>query len=262
MNWIHSLAVLTGFGGSGGGFDIGPISPVADPGVWAAFSAGVLSFISPCVLPLIPGYLSFISGVSIDRLQSGEDRAAVLKKTIFTAFIFVLGFSTVFILLGASATAIGGLLKDYQDLISKIFAVVILIFAGHFLGIYRLKFLAFEKKAHAQVKPMNVISIYIVGLAFAFGWTPCVGPILASILGIAATRENVGQGILLLSAYSLGLGIPFMLTAIAMNSLLGVFNWIKRHFRVIEIISGILLVALAVMMFFGVLERWSQSLVA
>jgi cytochrome c-type biogenesis protein len=261
MHIFFVIATLGGSVASGGGFSLNPISPVADVGIWAALLAGLLSFTSPCVLPLIPAYLSFISGVSIDQLQSSENRTAVLRKTIYTAFVFVLGFSTVFILLGAGATAVGSLLKEYQDIISKVFSVIILIFALHFLGVYRLKFLAFEKKVHATVKPLNLLSIYVVGLAFAFGWTPCVGPILGSILGVAAAKETISQGIYLLVAYSLGLAIPFMLTAIAMNSLLEVFSWVKRHFRLIEILSGVLLLILAVLMFFGVFERLSQLLV-
>jgi cytochrome c-type biogenesis protein len=261
MHFLLLIATLGGSAASGGGFNLGPISQVTDVGAWAALLAGLLSFTSPCVLPLIPAYLSFISGVSIDQLQSSENRAAVLRKTIYTALVFVLGFSTVFILLGAGATAVGSLLKEYQDIISKVFSVIILIFALHFLGVYRLKFLAFEKKVHANVKPLNLLSIYLVGLAFAFGWTPCVGPILGSILLVAQTKETVSQGIYLLTAYSLGLAIPFMLTAIAMNSLLGVFTWVKRHFRLIEILSGALLLILAVMMFFGVFDKLSQLLV-
>lgn len=235
-----------------------------DPTIFAAFLAGLLSFLSPCVLPLIPGYLSFISGVSIDKLQSGENRREVLLRTISTAFVFILGFSTVFILLGLTATALGQALNNYKDIISKVFSVIILIFGFHFLGIYRLKFLAYEKKVHASIKPLNFLSIYLVGLAFAFGWTPCVGPILAAILGVAAgtgSGTSIWKGVILLTSYSLGLAIPFMLTAIAMNSLLGVFGWIKRHFRLIEIISGLLLIAVAVLMFFGKLEEWAQHFV-
>jgi len=247
--------------GLGGGFDLGPRTPVADISIWAAFLAGLLSFVSPCVLPLIPGYLSFISGVSVDRLVSGQNRGEVLKKTVLTSLVFVLGFSTVFILLGATATALGSALETYKNTIAKVLSVIILIFGLHFLGVYRLKFLAFEKRVHAGVKPLNYLSIYLLGLAFAFGWSPCVGPILASVLAIAGTREHVGQGILLLSFYSLGLGIPFLLTGIAMNSLLGVFNWVKHHFRIIEIISGLLLIAVAVLMFFGVLEQMAKAFV-
>jgi len=257
MDFIYVINTLSNFGG------IGPIAPpsTADPTVWAAFLAGVLSFFSPCVLPLIPGYLSFISGVSIDKLHSGEDRKSVLLKTISTSLVFILGFSTVFIMLGATATTIGSALKTYQDTISKVLSVIILIFGLHFIGVYRLKFLAFEKKVHASAKPLNYLSVYLLGLAFAFGWTPCVGPILASILAVAATKGQVTQGIVLLSSYSLGLAIPFFLTAVAMNSLLGVFTWIKKHFRIIEIISGLLLITVAVLMFFGVLEKLSQSLI-
>ena len=251
---LSALPSLLGFG---------PIAPpsASDPTLLAAFVAGLLSFISPCVLPLIPGYLSFISGISIDRLQSKDNRGEVLKKTVITSIVFILGFSTVFIAIGAAASAVGQALNDYRDIISKVFSVIILIFAFHFLGVYKLKFLAFEKKVHAQVKPMNMISIYLVGMAFAFGWTPCVGPILASITAIAATQGKVWQGVFLLSAYSLGLGVPFLLTAIAMNSLLGLFTWVKKHFRAIEIVSGILLLAVAVMMFFGVFEKLGQALI-
>jgi len=240
-----------------------PLRPTSvDPTLFAAFLAGLLSFLSPCVLPLIPGYLSFISGVSLDRLQSRENRREILLKTVSTAFIFILGFSTVFIILGLTATAMGQALNEYKDIISKIFSVIILIFGFHFLGIYRFKFLAFEKKVHARVKPLNYLSIYLVGLAFAFGWTPCVGPILAAVLGIAAgtgAETSIWKGVILLTSYSLGLAIPFMLTAIALNSLLGVFGWVKRHFRLIEIISGLLLVAVAILMFFGKLEQWAKS---
>ena len=248
---------------TGGGFDLGPLAPTSGPDVtlWAAFVAGLLSFFSPCVLPLIPGYLSFISGVSIDRLQSDVNRSEVIKRTFYTSLVFVLGFSTVFILLGATATAVGSAMGQYRDIISKVFSVIILIFGLHFLGVYRLKFLAFEKKMHVQAKPLNLISIYLIGLAFAVGWTPCVGPILATVLGIASQKSHVGQGIILLVFYSLGMAIPFIITGIAMNSLLGVFGWVKRNFRIIEIVSGVLLIAVAVLMFFGVLERLSSSLV-
>jgi len=252
MDSTEILDTLAGL--AGGGFDLG-LAPVVDVSVWIAFLAGLSSFLSPCVLPLIPGYLSFISGVSIDKLQASENRMAVLKKTVFASLVFILGFSTVFIMLGAGATAIGSVLQQYQHIISKVFSVIILIFGLHFIGVYRLKFMAFEKRVHANVKPLNYISIFLVGMAFAFGWTPCIGPILVTVLSMAGTKETVGQGMLMLSIYSLGLAIPFMLTAIAMNSLLGLFGWVKRHFRLIEIISGSLLIIVAVLMFFGWLEK-------
>jgi len=246
---LSALSGLLGFG------TLAPPS-VADPTLLAAFVAGLLSFISPCVLPLIPGYLSFISGISIDRLQSREKRAEVLKKTVVTSIVFILGFSTVFILIGAAASAVGQTLREYQDILSKIFSFIILIFALHFLGVYRLKFLAFEKKVHARVKPMHLISIYLVGMAFAFGWTPCVGPILASITAIAATQGKVWQGVLLLSAYSLGLGVPFLLSGLGLFKL---FGRLKPYLRPINIASGVLLTLFGVLMLtgnVGTLSTW------
>ena len=248
---------------STGGFLDGALTPpsYSDPSIYISFTAGLLSFLSPCVLPLIPIYLSLISGVSLDQLQSKDRGKGLLLKTVSTSLVFILGFSTVFFLLGATATVLGSAMDSAKDIIAKVLAVFIFIFGLHFIGVYRFKFLAFEKKFEARAKPMNYISIYLVGLAFAFGWTPCVGPLLSTVSTMAWTSGTVGKGVVYLLAYSLGIAIPFLLTAIAFNYLLGVFSWIKRHFRIIEIISGSLLVIVAILIFMGWMNKISTLLV-
>jgi cytochrome c-type biogenesis protein len=190
------------------------------------------------VLPLIPIYLSLISGVSLDQLQSKDRGKRLLLKTISTSLVFILGFSTVFFLLGATATALGSAMDSAKDIIAKVLAVFIFIFGLHFIGVYRFKFLAFEKKIEARAKPMNY-----------------------TVSTMAWTSGTVSKGVVYLLAYSLGIAIPFLLTAIAFNYLLGVFSWIKRHFRIIEIISGSLLVIVAILIFMGWMNKISTLLV-
>ncbi len=219
----------------------------------AAFLAGILSFLSPCVLPLVPAYISFMSGVSIEELQQTTHRQQVLRKTVLTSFAFILGFSVVFVMLGATATVLGTFLLTRLALLSKIAGVIIIILGLHTLGLFKksLSFLNYEKRFHLRHIHAGVVSAFIVGLAFAFGWTPCVGPILGPILVMAGAQKTVGEGIVLLSVYSLGLGIPFLLTAIATHRFLGVLNSIKRHFHLIEIVSGVFLLLVGVLMFTG-----------
>ena len=220
--------------------------------VFAAFIAGLLSFLSPCVLPLVPAYISFMSGVSIEDLQQ-EDRKNVLRKTIITSLAFILGFSLVFVLLGATATAVGKLLLSKVTLISKIAGVIVIILGLHFLGLFEksLQFLNYERRFHVQKIQSGIIGSFVIGLAFAFGWTPCVGPILGPILFLAGGQKTVWQGIFLLSIYSLGLGVPFLLTAIATHSFLNLLNKVKRHFKTLEIISGVFLIIIGVLMVTG-----------
>lgn len=215
----------------------------------AAFGAGIISFVSPCVLPIIPGYLSFVSGVSVEELQGGENRGRLLKRVSLTVLFFILGFSAVFVALGASASAFGLFLATHRSLFNKIAGVIIFIFGLHLLGILRIPFLNYEARFQARTRPLGLVGAFGVGLAFAFGWSPCLGPILGAILGIAANQETVGQGMLLLSSYSLGLGVPFFLAAIGFNSFLSVSRWVKKHFRAIEITSGAFLVLVAVLIF-------------
>ncbi|MFC1513417.1 cytochrome c biogenesis CcdA family protein [candidate division KSB1 bacterium] len=220
-----------------------------DISIFAAFIAGVISFISPCVLPLVPAYISIMSGVSLDEIRGGESKR-VKAKVLLSSISFILGFSLVFVLLGASATFIGKFLFQQQLLFRIIAGSVIIIFGLHLTGIFKIKFLLYEQRINKQSSKAGMISTFFIGMAFAFGWSPCLGPILAAILGIAATKETVGQGILLLSFYSLGLGIPFFLTALATDYFIGVFNKIKKHMRMIEIISGVFLIVIGLLIIF------------
>lgn len=217
----------------------------------AAFTAGIISFISPCVLPLIPGYLSFISGVSVEEMKSGDKKSQALKKVSLNTLFFILGFSVVFTALGASATFVGGFLLSKLSLFSKIGGVIIIILGLHIMGVFRIPFLNYEKRFHSKSKPLGPLGSFLVGLAFAFGWTPCIGPILGSCLLMACNQDTVGKGVVLLASYSLGLGIPFFITAVSFSTFLGVFGWVKKHFRTMEIISGLFLVVIGILIFFG-----------
>ena len=219
-----------------------------------AILAGFLSFISPCVLPLIPGYLSFISGVSMEDFASKEKSGAHLWKVVINTIFFVLGFSLVFVLLGATATWVGDVLGQYLSIFNKIAGVLVFIFGLHVAGVFRIKALNYEKRFQTRDKKYGVIGSVVIGIAFAFGWTPCIGPILGSILTLAAQQNSVSSGIILLMFYSAGLGVPFILTAVLFNYLIGAFGFIKRHFRAVEIISGVLLMVIGVLIFFNLLQ--------
>ena len=231
-----------------------------DVSFFGALIAGFVSFISPCVLPLIPGYLSFISGVAVDKLHDAQSKKDNLKKVLRSSIFFVLGFSTVFVALGASATFLGQFLSKHIVLFNKVAGVLIFLFGVHMTGIFKFSFLNYEKRFHSGAKPLSSLGAYVVGLAFAFGWTPCIGPILAAILTLAANEHSVTKGVLLLGTYSAGLGIPFLLSGIFFNVFLGFFGWIKKHFHTIEIISGILLMAVGALVFTGYLQQLSTLL--
>ena len=217
----------------------------------AAFTAGLISFASPCVLPLIPAYLSFISGVSVEEMKSRDKKSQALKKVSVNTILFLLGFSVVFVALGASATFIGDFLLSKLALFNKIAGAIIILLGLHLLGVFRIRFLNYEKRFHARSRPLGPLGSFLVGLAFAFGWTPCIGPILAGILLLASNQDTVTKGVVLLSAYSLGLGIPFFVTAVSFHTFLSVFGWIKKHFRVVEIISGLFLIIIGFLIFIG-----------
>jgi cytochrome c-type biogenesis protein len=212
----------------------------------SAFIAGIASFISPCVLPLVPAYISFISGTSLEELRK-EQTTASKKNVILTSVIFIAGFSSIFILLGASATYAGTFLLRNKILFNRIAGAIIILFGLHVAGLFQIKFLNYEKRFNMNRKPVGVISTFLVGLAFAAGWTPCIGPILTAILVIASNQESSAQGVILLASYSLGLGIPFFLTAIALNSFFNFFSWVKRYYRQIEYASAALLIVLGIM---------------
>jgi cytochrome c-type biogenesis protein len=215
--------------------------------LYAAFGAGFLSFISPCVLPLIPGYLSFVSGVSLDEMR-GDAAGAARRQVLVTSAAFVLGFSLVFIALGASASAIGKFLFSYDKIIGKVAGILVIIFGLHTMGLFRLRFLETEKRMHAGAKPKSLLGAVVVGMAFGFGWTPCIGPILSGILLLAGSKETIREGVVMLTFYSLGLGVPFLLTALAVNKFFAASGRIRRHYRAIELISGGLLVFIGVLL--------------
>jgi cytochrome c-type biogenesis protein len=218
--------------------------------LFAALAAGVLSFISPCVLPLIPGYVSFVSGVSVDEMRGGiAATSASRRQVLITSLAFVLGFSLVFVTLGASASALGKFLFAKAPLLEKIAGAVIVIFGLHTMGVFRIAALDTEKRVHAQKKPSGPLGAMLVGIAFAFGWTPCIGPILGGILVVAGAKETVREGVVLLAVYSLGLGIPFLLTSLAINQFFAVTQRIRRHYHTIEMVSGGLLVMIGLLIF-------------
>ena len=236
---------------------------VENPTFLAAFAAGVLSFISPCVLPLIPGYLSYISGLTLDEMQGTGDTAmsfgAARRRVLAASIFFILGFSFVFICFGAAASVLGQYMLERQRVLAKVAAVIVILFGLHTMGVLRIGWLYSEKRVQVEKKPTSLFGAFFVGLAFAFGWTPCIGPILAGILAIAGTQETVGQGVRLLAVYSAGLGLPFLLTALAINKFFGVFKRIRKHYHLIEIVSGLLLVLIGVLIFtnrFTLIAKW------
>ena len=236
---------------------------VESPTFLAAFVAGVLSFISPCVLPLIPGYLSYISGLTLDEMQGTGDGAmslgAARRRVLVASIFFILGFSFVFICFGAAASVVGQYMLERQRLLAKIAAVIVIVFGLHTMGVLRIGWLYSEKRVQVEKKPTSLFGAFFVGLAFAFGWTPCIGPILAGILAIAGTQQTVGQGVQLLAVYSAGLGLPFLLTAFAINQFFTVFKRIRKHYHLIEIISGLLLVLIGLLIFtnrFTLIAKW------
>ncbi|MGH8637789.1 MAG: cytochrome c biogenesis CcdA family protein [Burkholderiales bacterium] len=227
----------------------------------AALIAGLLSFISPCVLPLIPGYISFVSGVSLDEMRgSGQAATASRRQVLVTSLAFILGFSLVFIAFGASASAIGKFVLRNLPLLGKIAGVVIIIFGLHTMGVFKLRFLEMEKRAHAQAKPAGLLGAMLVGVAFAFGWTPCIGPILAGILAVAGSRDTIREGVILLAVYSLGLAIPFLLTSLAIDRFFSFTARIRKHYHAIEVVSGGMLVLIGLLIFTGQFTLITQFL--
>jgi cytochrome c-type biogenesis protein len=276
--------------------------------LWAAFLGGIVAFLSPCVLPIIPGYIAYISGVSA---TSADSTKKIDWQTVLSAVAFVLGFSLVFTLLGAASTFVGQFLQEYKSVISKIAAIVVILLGIHFTGILQsqkakmfvlgvsglsivyylyevfttkqyfstsffvlllgialfvfyfsgaYKILYEQKTTEVRKKPPGPIGAFLVGLAFALGWTPCIGPILGAILLVASQQETVNQGMLLLFAFSMGLGIPFILTAAAINLFFKFFSVVRKYFLVIEIVGGILLILIGILLMTGNFEKISSML--
>ena len=228
-----------------------------------AFIAGLLSFLSPCVLPLIPSYITYITGLSFSDLQAEHPTHKVRQQTVIHSLIFIAGFTTVFVLLGASATYIGGYLQSHMGLLRKIGGALIIVFGIHVTGIFDIGILLGEKRLNIRRKPAGYLGSFIVGIAFAAGWTPCIGPILASILMVAATEETVYHGIALLLIYSVGLGLPFFLASLAMHQFLVVFNRFKKYIRIFEIVTGLFLIVVGVLLFtnyLAILSRYANRM--
>jgi cytochrome c-type biogenesis protein len=224
----------------------------------AAFVAGLLSFLSPCVLPLVPGYVSLISGATVEDLQSSDRR--MLRTVMLHSVTFVLGFSVVFIALGAVATTVGQFANQYHALLTKIAGAVVIIFGLHLTGLLKIKALYADKRLHNVKGSSSVAGSFLVGFAFAFGWTPCIGPILAAILVLAETQDTVLKGILLLAIYSLGLAVPFLLTSLGVDRFLAFYGRFRRHLHTVEVISGVLLIAVGVLIFLNNLKLLSGYL--
>ena len=215
----------------------------------AAFVAGLISFLSPCVLPLVPGYVSLISGVGVEELKSQETQ--LLRKVMLNSAAFILGFSVVFIMLGAISTEVGQLLARHKSLLAQVAGVVIILFGLHLTGIFKIKALYTDARLHSVKGGSTAWGAFVIGFAFAFGWTPCVGPILAVILGFAAAQDSVIKGIILLAVYSLGLAVPFLLTSLGIERFLKFYSRFRTHMHALEVVSGVLLIALGGLLVFG-----------
>ncbi len=224
-------------------------------GITIALTAGVLSFLSPCVLPLVPSYLSFVSGMSLEDLREGFDR----RRVMVHAALFVSGFTLIFVLLGAGATFIGAFLLYNSEWIARIGGAIIILFGLHLMGVFQLLPLLSEKRLHLANKPAGYVGTVAVGIAFGAGWTPCIGPILGAILTMAGSQEQVGAGMWLLFVYSMGLGIPLLLAALAMGRFLNAFSRFRRFLPAVQIASGVILVLLGILLVTGsfvVLAAW------
>jgi cytochrome c-type biogenesis protein len=228
----------------------------SDVTILAALVAGLVSFLSPCVLPLVPPYLVYMAGTSLERLAGREAEPRVGRGTVLAAVLFVLGFSTVFVALGASASVIGSLIRVYSGPLSIIAGIVIIIMGLHFLGLTPIAFLMREKRLEVS-KPVGLWGAYVMGLAFAFGWTPCIGPILAAILAVAASEQTVTRGAGLLAVYSLGLGIPFIIAALAIGPFAAFLARFKHHLHRVEQAMGALLVLTGIAFLTGSINTMS-----
>jgi cytochrome c-type biogenesis protein len=233
------------------------VNEPATLGIVVAFAAGVLSFLSPCVLPLVPSYIGFLTGMTLPEM-AGRRRAALMH-----ALLFVGGFSLVFILLGASATALGRALNLYQVWLQRVGGVLIILFGLVCLGAFRMRLLAQERRLQLERKPVGYLGSVLVGMAFAAGWTPCIGPVLGGILGLAATSADVSRGMLLLGVYSAGLALPFLIAAVAVESFLAWFQRFRRFLPWVMRISGVVLVLVGILLVTGEFTRlagWLQGL--
>lgn len=231
---------------------------------WIAFTAGILSFASPCVLPLIPSYLTYITGLSFSQLEAAHPNAKLRLTVLLHSLCFILGFTVVFVLLGAIAGIASGKFQLYMreglGWLEKIGGLLIFLFGVHITGLFHFGIILGEKRVHLHKKPSGFIGTFVVGIAFAAGWTPCIGPILASILMIAATSGHASEGVSLLSVYSLGLGVPFLISGLLFHHFLVAFNRFRKHIRLIEIITGVMLMAVGIMLMFDLMGTLTMYL--
>jgi cytochrome c-type biogenesis protein len=215
----------------------------------AAFLAGLVSFLSPCVLPLVPGYVSLISGAGVEQLKTQESQ--LLRKVMLNSIAFILGFSVVFITLGAVATEVSQMLSRYRSTLAQIAGIVIILFGLHLTGVFKIKALYTDARLHSVKGGSTAWGAFVIGFAFAFGWTPCVGPVLTVILTFAAAQDSITKGVMLLAIYSMGLAVPFLLTALGVERFLKFYSRFRAHMHAIEVASGALLVALGVLLVLG-----------
>ncbi len=228
--------------------------------IWVAFGAGLLSFLSPCVLPLIPSYITFVTGISLKELKEEHKSKTMIQKMVINSIAFILGFSFVFISLGASASFMGELLSTYKFWITRIGGSIIIVLGLFITGLIKIKPLSYGKKFELKKKPFGILGSFVVGIVFAAGWTPCVGPILGSVLLLAGTEASLYKGILLLTAYSLGLGIPFFISTIAIGLLLSASKKINKYLQIVSVFSGVLLIAIGILMVTGKFNQFIYAL--
>ena len=243
-----------------------------DISLWGALVAGLLSFVSPCVLPIVPPYLAWLAGLSFEELRESESVSGRSKRIVSAAVAFVLGFSTVFIMLGATASIFGQAMREALawtirlgsleiNVLAAIAGLVIFIMGLHFLGVFRIALLYREARVQVDRKPAGLVGAYVMGLAFAFGWTPCVGPVLAAILFVAGSEDTAMRGAALLGAYSLGIGVPFVLAAVFASRFIGAAQKFKRHMHKVEMAMGALLVVTGILFMTGQMSRIAQWLI-
>ena len=227
-----------------------------------ALLAGLISFLSPCVLPLVPPYLCFLAGTTLDQLTDGDTIEPGISARVFvSAIMFVLGFTTVFVALGAAASWIGQVVLEYQRELSIAAGIVIIIMGLHFLGLFRIAFMNREARFHHNARPAGPFGAFAIGLAFAFGWTPCIGPVLGTILAVAASEDQVGYGASLLAVYSLGIGVPFLLAALAVGPFLRFMQKFKRYMGMVEKAMGGLLVVTGILFLTGAFTNFAYWLI-
>lgn len=228
--------------------------------LYSAFSAGIISFLSPCVLPLVPLYLSYISGVSVEALRSDNNREEIRRRVFWNCLYFIAGFSLLFISLGATASLIGRVLRSQMGILTKIAGGIVIIFGLHMTGILKISTLYKEKRIQVRTQARGPLGAFLLGLAFAAGWSPCIGPILAGVLFLASTRETLWQGIGLMAVYSAGLALPFLIISLALNYFFAMFGSVKRYLNVVEIVGGALLMVIGFLIFTNNMPLLSSKL--